>query len=249
MKKLFFLLSLALMTSLSFAHDNENGISLESKVPSTSMAGKIHYSFDLYDNTNKKAVTDADLSISHENLLHLFVFDLALKEFKHVHPTFSNDEWSVDFDLPVNGQYMIWAQGTLSDGDEFSASEKISIVNGLEANAVPTTLGDVRTSNDGNSVVTVTGNAKENKAAMLMIKFSRNDGAQAEITDYLGAFAHIVAVPLDGSSLIHVHPMATGKPNEGMIHATFPKAGDYRLWIQFIDGGNLRVIPLSVKVR
>lgn len=249
MQKFILLISVALFSFANFAHDNESGITLESKIPSTSIAGKIHYTFDLYDNTNKKNLSDADLMISHENLLHLFVFDLALKEFRHVHPVFSNYGWSVDFDLQTNGSYMVWAQATSSNGDEFSTSDKISIVNGKEANNVPSALGDVRSASEENSVVNISGKVKANKSAMLMVKFSRNDDTQAEITDYLGAFAHIVAVPLDGSALIHVHPMATGIPNEGMIHATFPKTGDYRLWIQFVDGGKLRKIPLSIKVQ
>jgi hypothetical protein len=42
--------------------------------------------------------------------------------------------------------------------------------------------------------------------------------------------------------------MDTSNPNQGMLHATFPHKGAYRLWIQFIDGGQLRTVPLSVKV-
>ncbi len=63
----------------------------------------------------------------------------------------------------------------------------------------------------------------------------------------IGGFAHIIATPTDGDALIHVHPVGTG-PSQGMIHATFPTAGEYRLWIQFIDNGSLKTIPLSVEV-
>jgi hypothetical protein len=38
-------------------------------------------------------------------------------------------------------------------------------------------------------------------------------------------------------------------PTSGMLHATFPSGGEYRLWIQFIDGVDLRTIPLSVVVK
>ncbi len=83
---------------------------------------------------------------------------------------------------------------------------------------------------------------------MLDLKFTRTDGTSAVITPYLGALAHVVATPTDGDSLIHVHPMDGNQPNEGMLHVTFPTAGMHRLWIQFIDGGNLKTIPLVVKV-
>jgi hypothetical protein len=60
--------------------------------------------------------------------------------------------------------------------------------------------------------------------------------------------AHVVAVPSDGTWLLHVHPMDHGVPNQLMLHMEFPLAGDYRIWIQVVNGGALRVIPLSVTV-
>ena len=70
------------------------------------------------------------------------------------------------------------------------------------------------------------------------------------ITPYLGAFAHIIAVPADdGDSLIHVHPMNGGQKNEGMLHATFPTAGLYRIWIQFLDNGDLKTVALVVEAK
>lgn len=249
MLKIFLIACLSIFSIFSAAHENENGVSLESKIPSTIEAGKVHYTFDLYDNTAKKNLTDADLADSHENRVHLFVYDAALKEFKHVHPQFINDEWSVDFDLTVNGQYWVWAQATLlSDGDEFSAFEKINVVNGVAQNEIPSTLGELKSAADGISVATISGKAKVNSQSMLMVKFTRTDGSTPEVTDYLGAFAHILIVPKDGSAIIHAHPMATGKPNEGMIHVTFPKEGEYRIWIQYKDAGNLKIVPLSLKV-
>ncbi|MBY0414175.1 MAG: hypothetical protein K2Q18_08415 [Bdellovibrionales bacterium] len=250
MRKLFLALLLTISaTSSVFAHDEENGISIDSKISSTVNAGTVHYVFDLYDNEEKRNLTDKDLAESHEKILHLFVYDSALKEFKHLHPSYVNDEWTVDFNLDVNGKYWIWAQGALaSDGNEFSSFENVNVINGKTENATPTVLEDIRTASDDISLVNLTGKAIAQNASMLMVKFSRTDGSVPDITDYLGAFAHIVIVPADGSALIHAHPMATGKPNEGMVHVTFPKEGDYRVWIQFMDAGILRTTALSVKV-
>jgi hypothetical protein len=83
---------------------------------------------------------------------------------------------------------------------------------------------------------------------MLTLVFTKSDGSPAAVTPYLGAFAHVIATPEDGGSLLHVHPMDGKTPNEGMLHATFPKAGSYRLWVQFNDDGVLKTIPLSVLV-
>lgn len=249
MKTLLLILTSFLLTTFAFAHDEENGISIDSNISSTINANKVHYVFDLYDNTNKKNITDTDLTLSHEKLLHLFIYDQGLKEFLHLHPTFENGQWVADFDLNKNGKYWIWTQGTLaSDGDEFSSFENVTVINGTTENSIPTSLGDIRTASDNISVATITGKAKAGSNSMLMVKFTRNDGTNPEISDYLGAFAHAVIVSLDGKNLIHAHPMNTSKPNEGMLHVTFPKEGDYRVWIQFLDAKIVRTVPISIKV-
>ncbi|QDK44646.1 hypothetical protein B9G69_010335 [Bdellovibrio sp. SKB1291214] len=84
--------------------------------------------------------------------------------------------------------------------------------------------------------------------AMLNFQITREDGQAPEITPYLGAFAHVIAVSPDGDELTHVHPMEGSAPNTGMLHATFPTDGDYRVWIQLIDKGELKTIPLSISV-
>ncbi|MBY0383644.1 hypothetical protein K2X05_00670 [bacterium] len=39
-----------------------------------------------------------------------------------------------------------------------------------------------------------------------------------------------------------------GSANSGMLHATFPTKGEYRLWFQFNDDNQLKTIPVSVNV-
>lgn len=83
---------------------------------------------------------------------------------------------------------------------------------------------------------------------MLKFKVSRSDGLTPIMAPYLGALAHVIATPTAGDELIHVHPMEGEQPNTGMIHATFPAGGEYRLWVQFIEHDDLKTIPLSVIV-
>jgi hypothetical protein len=85
--------------------------------------------------------------------------------------------------------------------------------------------------------------------AMPMLSISRTDGQAAVITPYLGAPAHVTATTLDGGTLVHVHPMASGPTSAMMmLHFVFPSAGDYRIWVEFIEGGDYRLVPLSVTV-
>lgn len=212
-------------------------------------AGTVEYQFDLYSTDTAKTLSDSDLAVDMEKKLHLIVYDPALKEFQHLHPEFDGKNWHVQATFAVDGEYWVWAQGKVkSTKKEFAASMRLTITGGAAAWPAPPTLGDVRMGSADISAVQL-GSDKiyAGQMVMLDIAFGRNDGSQPSLSPYLGAFAHVVAVSNDGSTLEHVHPMDNGD-NTGMLHATFPTAGDYRLWIQFIDGGELKVIPLSVTV-
>lgn len=252
MKKVKFLLLagiLSLWGQAAFSHGGEEErVALEPDVSSMS-AGTTSYKFQLIDTDTNQLIGDKELALSHEEKLHLVIYDPSLKEFQHLHPEFDGKMWSADVQFAVDGDYWIWVQGELaSDGTEFSSSTRLTISGGSTAWPSPPVLPDLRNGSSGISAINLSQNKLiAGKMAMLDLTMSRTDGSTPQLTPYLGAFAHIIATPKDGDSLIHVHPIGTG-PAQGMIHATFPAAGEYRLWVQFIDGGSLKTIPLSVEV-
>lgn len=252
MRKLFgFMAILLLAGGASFAHDPAEGpVSLEPDTLITT-AGSATYQFQLVDTKDESLITDKELAISHEKKLHFIVYDPALKEFQHVHPEFIAGKWSVTLDFAVNGQYWVWAQGTVASGNtDFSAPNRITVTGGRPENPTPPELGDVRSGVDGNSKATISAGAiKRGQMTMLALTLTRTDGSKPNITPYLGAFAHVILVTSDADSLLHVHPMNGAHPNEGIIHTMFPDAGDYRVWVQFMDDGKLRTVPLSVTVK
>jgi hypothetical protein len=95
---------------------------------------------------------------------------------------------------------------------------------------------------------------------MLGLEFTRDDGRKPELKDYLGAPAHFTITNLAGTKLIHAHPMIHG--GKLMLHVTFPDAGDYKIFAQFLDladhgvpsftdpeaPAGLRTVELSVHV-
>lgn len=250
MKSLYFSVAFTLLTTLAQAHgDGEARITVEPESQSSYAAGLIHYSFQLFDGTTNKTISEKDLVESHTKLIHLIAYDSSRNQFNHVHPAYDGKVWSADLQLPVNGTYFVWAQGQLIDGTDFSSFAKAQIINGKPE--IPTkTLGDHRKNSDQGSILQLSdGKIKAGGMVMLDFKISRDDGKSPIITPYLGALAHVIAVSPDGDELIHVHPMAGNAPDTGLIHATFPTAGDYRIWVQLIDGGVLKTIPLSVTVQ
>ncbi len=235
-------------SNASFAHGDDR-VSIEAETQGAlTTSEKVEFSFQLYDEDTKKSVADIDLNDSHTKKLHLIVYDGSLTEFNHVHPTFDGQTWKSELNLTTNGSYYIWAQGILLDGTEFSASYRVNVVGGKPA--LPTVaLGNIRKANIGNTVVEISKQKiKAGKMAMLTYTVTRNDGTQPDVTPYLGTNAHIIAVSPDGDDLIHAHPVDGNNANTGMIHVTFPTAGDFRVWVQVIDGDVLKTVPLSVTV-
>lgn len=228
---------------------HQDRVMIHAEKSGTLNAGALEYSFQIFDHSAGRELTATDLNITHEKILHMLVYDSSLNEFQHVHPEYVGGKWTVPLEFQVNGKYWIWMQGEIKTGsEEFTTSTSVQIQGGRAEWPAPA-LQEQLSGSAGISVASLSGGKLvAGRMAMLDVIFSRGDGSEAQIEPYLGAFAHIVAVPESGDQLLHVHPMAGRNSNQGMLHATFPKAGMYRLWIQFIDAGELKVVPLSVRV-
>ena len=234
---------------LFFAVAANADIAIKSFVSAAKASADFDYSFSLSEENPFQLITDKDLVETHTKILHLVVYDAALNQFNHVHPAYKNNMWNAKLNLSVNGNYTIWAQGKTQGGTEFSVSTALLVEGGTLENPV-VALGDVRVGADGVTQIEL-ASTKIKAGKMVMIDFmvSRTDGSKPKLSPYLGAFAHVIATQLSGSELIHVHPMEGGMENMGMLHATFPVAGEYRLWVQLMDDNVLRTIPLSVVVK
>lgn len=243
-------LSIMVLGLKVFAHGGESRVEIELERSGPINAGTSTVEFQIVDTEANKVIADKDLKISHEKLLHVLFYDPALKEFRHVHPEFKNNLWTTEIDPSVNGEYFFWVQGVLgSDSTEFSSFVRIEVTGGNPAWPTPPQLSDIRIGDDGISQARLDNKKiRAGRSAMLTLEFTRSDGSTPSITPYLGAFAHVIVVAEDGDTLVHVHPMNGSKPNEGMLHVTFPRVGHYRLWIQFMDDGNLRTVPMEVEV-
>ena len=246
------LMVLTLVASLSaqaMSSASVDRVLLQPESSAVLSAGKITYKFRVVDTKTKVPLADKDLVVSHTQKLHLIAYDPSLREFNHAHPEFDGKFWTVSLQLPVNGKYFVWAQGTLNDGTEFSAKARAEVSGGKPAWPVAA-LGDLRKGSDRGTVIELEQKLiKAKKMVMANFTVSRDDGQEPKLEPYLGAFAHVIAVSPNGEDLIHVHPMEGDKPTMGMLHATFPSKGDYRIWIQLIDRSEIKTIPLSVSVK
>jgi len=209
-----------------------------------------------------RPLPESELEVRHEKKLHLFVFDPALEEYRHVHPAYARGRWRVELDLPRDGFYWLWSQGVVTgEADEslreFLSSVRLRVQGGMPAHSLPKEQDwatEVLAGTDGNSRVSLNyaGTLHVGEMAMLELSYARTDGSQPAITPYLGAGAHVLAVAQSGSTPVHIHPQnpeGEGATRQVLhVHSGFPAAGSYRLWGQFRDAGQLRTVPLRVRV-
>ena len=248
--KWFAVLGLALSVSsvTAMAHDPDERVSLEPTVQGAVTAGAFNYVFQMIDTKKNMLVADKDLLVMSEKKLHFFIYDTALKNLQHVHPEYKDGKWQVAVNLPQDGKYWVWAQGQLAvDKAEFSASNRLLIKGGTPADLSKPDLKEKRSAMDGNSVATLSNDViHAGKAAMLMVTYSRKDGTAPQITPFLGSLGHATVVSSDEDALYHVHPMQHA--NMLMLHMELKEVGDYRVWLQFMDGGQLKTVALAVPV-
>ena len=72
----------------------------------------------------------------------------------------------------------------------------------------------------------------------------------AEVTDlepYLGARAHMLIVAADLTEAIHAHPEVDAAPGLSFT-PIIPRAGRYKLWIQFQRRGVVSTVPFVIEL-
>ena len=246
-------LSIAFLTMVStqstWAHDTGR-VGVESDVIAPVHAGHVVIKIQMADMERRLPVTDRDLEVVHEKKLHAFIFDQALKEFHHVHPVYVGNNWVVEADLPVNGHYSLWAQGTLTDQmAEFTADTEFDIAGGTQANPTAIFPGETRRASAGIYQASLSNTViYAGQMAMLDLTLSHTDGTPVEIHPGLGAQAHVIAVSWDGEQLGHLHAIETATSGQLMLHAELREPGGYRFWVQYQDGSEVRTVPLTLTV-
>ncbi|QLG63009.1 hypothetical protein [Halorarum salinum] len=189
-----------------------------------------------------------DFEESHGERSHLIVVRRDLTRFQHLHP-----------DLDPDGTWRV-AGLTLSEPGAYRAFVDV-VVDGR-----PTTLGfDLLASGEW-TVETRPGSTRratagEYEAELLAEEVAaredvrlpfevRRDGRPVpELSPYLGALGHLVALREGDLAYLHVHPRETA-PGSGRVEfgARFPTPGRYRLFLQARPEGTLVTASFDVRV-
>jgi hypothetical protein len=190
-----------------------------------------------------RGATVRDFDVEHTKRMHLVIARRDLTGFQHLHPKQDADgRWSVPVELPAAGSYRVFAD--FSYGDEPVTLASDLRVDG-PADLQPLPAPSSAAVSDGGYDVQLHGaRARPGHKAALRFTITK-DGRAVRTETYLGAGGHLVALREGDLAFLHVHPEDDGVA----FAATFPTAGQYRLFLQFQHAGRVQTVAFTQEVR
>jgi hypothetical protein len=193
----------------------------------------------------------------HERVFHLFVISQDLEYFTHIHPALrSNGSLDVDIELPRAGVYQLIAD-FLPEGGSPQLLQKTIVTAGYTGPllAPPALERDTDDKTVGGARVKLTM-PEPIAGREQLVTFDLEDAATArplhDLEPYLGAVGHLLLVSADLSIASHSHPVAeissAGGPTV-VFQMMFPRAGEYRMWVQFQRHGEVLTAAFTVPVK
>jgi len=224
-------------------------------------AGTLYY-------TPKKDGYDDELvplELHHEKKIHLMILSKDLSYFEHIHPKYDGE----GYQIKVIGKNESFTKERGLDETQFThGGEYIMYVDYVPAGAtgqldkIPLIVGGtpIEKIELGNQNLNWAGegykvelssdkNLTVNTPVQLKIHITNEGNPVNDLGTYLGALAHMVVLSEDTEGYLHVHPLdsETNGPDI-LLNTKFPKAGKYKVYMQFNHNGKVRTTNFVVEV-
>jgi len=202
--------------------------------------------FQILDETGR-AVTDFDLA--HTKRMHVIVVRRDLTGFQHLHPEMAADgTWAVPLRLAQAGTYRVFADFSKA-GEPTTLADDLRVDGNADLGPLPRPTSVAPSQPGGYEVELRSGATHAGEPAELGFHVTGN-GDPAALQPYLGAGGHLVALREGDLAFLHVHPTGdAGADGSVEFEATFPTAGSYRLFLQFVVRGELQTVAFTEEVR
>jgi hypothetical protein len=218
---------------------SDGGLTLKVARAAASPGERFKLAFRIVDRDGQ---TVRDFDVEHTKRMHVIVVRRDMTGFEHVHPTQRPDgTWSVPVTLEEPGNYRVFADFSV-EGNAYTLADDLTADGTVRSQELPAPVDSVNV--DGMRVSLTEGVSKAAAEAELGFEVTR-DGKPVAIEDYLGAKGHLVALRQGDLAFLHVHP----DENSLKFMATFPTAGNYRLFLQFkTDDGRVHTAAFTQEV-
>jgi hypothetical protein len=219
---------------------SDGGLTLELADAAASPGERFELAFRVVDRAGQ---TVRDFDVEHTKRMHVIVVRRDMTGFQHVHPTQGPDgTWTVPVTLQDAGSYRVFADFAV-DGKAYTLADDLSADGTVRSQELPAPVDSVNV--DGMRVSLTEGASMAGAEAELGFEVTRN-GRPVAIEDYLGAKGHLVALRQGDLAFLHVHP----DENSLAFMATFPTAGNYRLFLQFkTEDGRVHTAAFTQEVQ
>lgn len=203
----------------------------------------------------------------HERLFHLIAVSDDLSWFGHLHPQQARDgRFYLKQSFPRDGRYNLYSDFTPQSGANSIVRNEIQVGNGATRAPQKLTADSTLSKTiDGVKVdLKISAPLQAGKQALLNYTLSKNGVPVRNMTPYLAAMGHLMAISQNGKHAVHTHTVSVGSdPQTGLVVSpqmstksgptqTFklelPSGGLYRVWAQFGVNGKITTVPFTFSV-
>ena len=200
--------------------------------------------FEVIHPATNKRVTEFE--VVHERLFHLFLVSQDLKFFAHEHPVLApSGEFHFDWKFRQAGMYRL-----LTDYYPKGATPQLTASTLFVAGSAPAAtklVADLSPQKSGNLTASLTMDPPQAVAGFKTLLFFDLDPGDG-LEPYLGAWGHMLAASEDLVDMIHNHPFLAEGGSRVQFNMIFPRAGLYRVWVQFQRKGVVNTVAFNVPV-
>lgn len=185
----------------------------------------------------------------HERRMHLIVVRRDGTEFRHLHPEMDEaGTWSLPIEFGPAGVYRAFADFSV-EGEQHTLASDL-FVSGGEFVARPFPAPDPSYATNGYEIRLQAGEPVAGEPTELTFAVAEDGHEVDDLSPYLGAKGHLVALREGDLAFLHVHPEEGHEAgaDEIVFEATFPTAGRYRLYLQFRHEGAVQTAEFTVVV-
>jgi hypothetical protein len=229
--------------------DSTDGYRLTSTDATLPAGGKAAYRFTVTGPDGKPVTAFA---VDQTKRLHFYAIRSDLTGFQHVHPTMAaNGTWTADLSALAPGSWRMFATFTpdsaTGKGTAFVLSRTVTVPG--TATKTPPPAAAASTTVDGYTV-TVNGELMAGMEHPLTVRVTKGGKPVTDLQPYLDTYAHLTAFHEGDAAFAHLHPttMVNGdhRGPDLSFHAELPKAGNWRLFLQFQTAGVVHTAAVTI---
>lgn len=199
----------------------------------------------------RKGTLVRKFELMHERLFHLFVISEDLSYFVHEHPEqLSSGEFLLELPLPYGGPHRLLTDFFPMEGTPQMNAQTLYVAG--PRNAAARALAPDLTPQEGENLrARMRTEPEQPLAGFKTLLFFELEGRTEplRLNPYLGAWGHMLAGSWDLVDMVHTHPFIADGGPKLQFNLIFPRAGLYRVWVQFQNRGTVNTVAFTIPVK